>query len=78
MPVSPDEVMELVAIQLGAATVTESDCIVEDLVAESVDIVNIISALECRFDDRIDDAAIPEIHTVADLVNLVTGSPGRR
>ena len=77
MPVSPDEVIELVAVQLGAATVNESHWIVEDLGAESAAIVSIISAFEGRFTIQIDDAAIPEIHTVADLVKLVSGSPGR-
>lgn len=73
MPIATKQVIEVIMVQLGAAAVKADDLIVEDLGAESADIVSIISALESRFNVRIDDAAIPDIHTVADLIELVSG-----
>ena len=73
MPKATKQVVEVIMVQLGTAAVKPDDLIVENLGAESADIVNIISALESRFNIRIDDAAIPDIHTVADLIELVSG-----
>jgi len=73
MPTATKQVVEVIMVQLGTTAVKEDDLIVENLGAESADIVNIISALESRFNIRIDDAAIPDIHTVADLIELVSG-----
>ena len=71
MPLKPDAVVDLVARQLGAESVREMDRIVEDLGAESMDIVNIIAAVEEDFVLHIDEAELPEIRTVGDLVALV-------
>jgi acyl carrier protein len=66
-----DQLTSLVAAQLGLSSVRSSDLIVEDLGAESMDIVNIIASVEDRFGIRIDEQALPDIHSVADLHDLV-------
>lgn len=69
--VEADVVKELIAVQLGAVSVDENDRIVEDLGAESMDIVNIIAAVEERYDIHIEESLLPDIATVGDLVGLV-------
>ena len=69
--VEADVVKELIAVQLGALSVDENDRIVEDLGAESMDIVNIIAAVEERYDIHIEESLLPDIATVGDLVGLV-------
>ena len=61
----------LVAAQLGLSSVRSSDLLVEDLGAESMDIVNIIAGVEERFGIRIDEHALPDIRSVADLHDLI-------
>lgn len=70
MAVEAEVVMQLVAAQLGISSVRESDRIVEDLGAESMDIVNIIAVVEERYGISFDEAELPNISTVGDLVNL--------
>ena len=71
MPRTPETVLELVAAQLGAKAVRSEDRIVEDLGAESMDIVNIIGAVEERYALHIDEAELPAIRTIGDLAALV-------
>ncbi len=63
-------IVELVAAQLGAGSVRETDRIVEDLGAESMDIVNIIAEVEERYAIHIDESVLPNISTVGDLIAL--------
>ncbi len=71
MTVEADTVKKLVAVQIGAVSVNESDRIVEDLGAESMDIVNIIAAVEERYGVHIDESLLPDIATVGGLVGVV-------
>ena len=73
MPVALDEIRTLVRLQLGAREARAEDRIVEDLGAESLDIVGILAAVEDRFGVSLDETAIPEIRTVADLHRTVAG-----
>ncbi len=66
-----EQIAGLVAAQLGLASVEASDLIVEDLGAESMDIVNIIAGMEERFAISIDEDELPAIRSVADLRELV-------
>ena len=66
-----DEIVQLVRQQLGNPAVRPEHLIIEDLGAESMDIVNIVAAVEERFGLAIDEAALPEVHSVADLAALV-------
>ncbi len=71
MPTTPETVLELVAAQLGAKAVRPQDRIVEDLGAESMDIVNIMAAVEERYAVHIDEAELPAIRTIEGLAALV-------
>jgi len=67
MNVEIQDVEELVAVQLGRRRVAAGDRLVEDLGARSLDLVNIVAALEDRYAIRIEESELPDLHTVADL-----------
>lgn len=71
MPMNVYEIKTIVSIQLGIAHVKSEDRILEDLGAESADVVGIIAALEDKFNIFIDEEEIPQINTVQDLYLLV-------
>lgn len=70
MSLSIDEIKDLVRVQLGLKQVKLEDRIIEDLGAESADIVNIIAALEDKFQILIPEEEIGDIRTVEDLFVL--------
>ena len=65
-----EDVKSLVALHLGRRSVNAGDRIIEDLGAESVDVVNIIAGLEDRYHITIEEAELPDIRTVADLFEV--------
>lgn len=71
MTVTLDEVRDLVALQLGRRTVGSGDRLVEDLGAESLDVVNAVAAAEDRYDVTIEEEALADLRTVADLYEAV-------
>lgn len=73
MSVTIEEIGKIVAVQLGVRKVSQADRIVEDLGAESADVVNIVAAVEDKYAITIDEEAVPDIVTVGDLVELVRG-----
>ena len=66
-----EEIAELVATQLGVARALPEDLIIEDLGAESADLVNIIAAVEDKYRVSVDEAEVLDVRTVADLHELV-------
>ncbi len=62
-----DDIRELVALQLGLDKVGARDRLVEELGAESADVVNVIAAVEDRYGVAIDEAEIPDLRSAADL-----------
>jgi len=74
---SLDEVRRLVAVQLGRRTVAPGDRLVEDLGAESMDLVNLVAAAEERYGIEVAEEEIADLRTVADLHRLVTARLGR-
>lgn len=66
-----DDVRMIVRLQLGIRKVTEHQRLIEDLGAESVDVVNIISAVESTFGISFQEFDIPNIRTVADICDYV-------
>ena len=68
-----EHAIEVIKAQLGARDVRPQDRIIEDLGAESADIVGIIAALEDRYAIEIDEAELPDIRTVADLAASIVG-----
>jgi acyl carrier protein len=67
MAVTIDDVLSLVAVQLGRKRVAAEDRLVEDLGAESLDLVNIVAALEDLCGIDIPEEEIADLRTVADL-----------
>lgn len=71
-----DDVVEMVSLQLGRREVAAEHRILEDLGAESVDLVNIVARVEDRYDITIDEEELPDIVTVADLHACVARKTG--
>lgn len=65
------EVLDMVALQLGLRKVALQDRFIEDLGAESVDIVNIIAAAEEQFSIFIDEETASRLQTIGDLVQFI-------
>ena len=68
-----DKVKEIIVEQLGVAenTVTMEASFIDDLGADSLDIVELIMALEEEFDTEIPDADAEKIVTVGDVVDYI-------
>lgn len=65
------EVRDLVARQLGQHDVGLDDRLVEDLGAESIDLVTIIAVLEEAYGVSVEEERLPLIRTVRDLAEEV-------
>lgn len=70
MIVTIAEIQNLVQMQLGLRKVSAEDRFMEDLGAESVDLLNIIAAVEDKYHISFDEAEIPGIRTVRQLYEL--------
>lgn len=68
-----DKIKEIIVEQLGVAenSVTEEASFIDDLGADSLDIVELIMALEEEFDTEIPDADAEKIVTVGDVVDYI-------
>ncbi|MBR1738913.1 MAG: acyl carrier protein [Ruminococcus sp.] len=68
-----EKLKDIVAEQLGVEPdeVTAEANIQEDLGADSLDIVDLITTIEDEFDLSIPDEAVEEIKTVGDIVNYI-------
>lgn len=68
-----DRVKEIIVEQLGVAenTVTPEASFIDDLGADSLDIVELIMSLEEEFDMEIPDADAEKIVTVNDVVEYI-------
>lgn len=70
--VSIDDINKLVSLQLGIRDVTADAMLVEELGAESADVVNIIAVLEEKYQIVVKESEIAKIRTPADLLSLVS------
>ena len=68
-----DDIRALVRLQLGLKRVGADDHLASDLGAESADVVNLIAAVEDKYDLTIAEEEIPDIQTVRDLWERVRG-----
>jgi acyl carrier protein len=68
-----DDIKEVVVEQLNVSAdeVTESAKFVDDLGADSLDVVELVMALEEKFDIEIPDESAEGIATVADAVKFI-------
>jgi acyl carrier protein len=71
MPAQLDDVSRTVGLVLGLRRVTADQRLVEDLGAESADILNIMVTLEEEYSVRIDEAEMTNVATVRDLHQLL-------
>ncbi len=71
MPVSFDEIRQLVKSRLGARQVEESSRLIEDLRAESVDIMALAVMVEERYGVIIKESELARLKTVGDWHALV-------
>ena len=68
-----DKVKEIIVEQLGVAenAVTQEASFIDDLGADSLDIVELIMAIEEEFDIEIPDADAEKVVTVGDVVDYI-------
>ena len=68
-----DKVKELISEQLDvkADDITEASNIQDDLGADSLDVVDLVMALEDEFDVEIPEDQVENIKTVGDLVKFI-------
>ncbi len=71
-----EKVKEIIANQLSVDVkkLTEKTNIAEELGADSLDVVEILMALEEEFNVSIPDEAIPNIKTIKDVVDFIDNS----
>jgi acyl carrier protein len=69
-----DRVKRIVAEQLGVdeEDVTAKASFVDDLGADSLDLVELIMAMEEEFDVKIEDEEAEKIRTVQDAIDFIT------
>jgi len=67
MNVAIDDVIKLISRQFGVRKVTAESRLREDLGAESLDIQNLVMALEDKYGIAIDDDRLTDLETVADI-----------
>ncbi len=68
-----NKVKEIIAEQLGidANTITENSKVIADLGADSLDIVELVMALEDEFGISVDEDKVQSLVTVGDIVALI-------
>lgn len=68
-----DKVRDIIACQLDidASLVTPDSKLVDDLKADSLDVVELIMDLEQEFDVEIPEDELPNIQTVGDIVKFI-------
>ena len=68
-----ENVRKNIARQLDIAeeTITMDSRLIEDLKADSLDVVELIMDLEQQYGIEIPDDDLPNIHTVGDIVNYI-------
>ena len=70
-----DKVAELIALQMGIdkSEITMKTRMLEDLKADSANIIMLVMDLENEFDIAVDDDVLMGIKTVGDVVNYIKG-----
>jgi acyl carrier protein len=71
MAVPVEAIQELVGRQLGRRGVKPDDHLMSDLGVESIDILNLVSALEEKYQVKLKDEEIAALQTVRDLHSLL-------
>ena len=69
---SLEDIKRIASLVLGNKTIRDDDRFLEDLNAESVDLMNIIVAVEEKYGVSIKESEIPQLRTPAELHALVS------
>jgi len=75
MLIDLEDVCRTVGLVLGQRNVRADDRLMEDLGGESIDLLNVVVALEQQHDVSIDEAEMAGVSTVRDLYDVVSRSP---
>jgi acyl carrier protein len=70
-----EEVCRTVSLVLGKRGVKADDHLIENLGAESIDILGIMVTLEEKYGVAVDEAAMATVSTVRDLYDVLLKSP---
>ena len=68
---SVEDLSLLIGLLLGKPRVSPQDRLVEDLGAESADLVNLVATVEEKYHVELTEAEVARVHTVADLHALI-------
>ncbi len=71
-PPGMKEIQELVRMQLGRREVSQEQRFMEDLGAESADMLNIIATAEDRYNITFDETEISAVRTVQELYDIIS------
>jgi len=71
MTITLDDIKTLVGLQLGKPNIDETARFVEELGAESADVLNIVLAVEDKYGISIAEGEMSEIRSTVDLYTLV-------
>ncbi|MFW5894606.1 MAG: acyl carrier protein [Bacillota bacterium] len=68
-----EKVKEVIVEELGveAESVTPEASIIDDLDADSLDVVELVMALEETFDIKVEDDKVQSLRTVQDVVDFI-------
>lgn len=66
-----ESILKLIELQFGRLGIKNNDRLVEDLGAESAEVINLVAVVEDRFDIVLKESEIAKIITPQDLFNLV-------
>ncbi|MFW6298655.1 MAG: acyl carrier protein [Bacillota bacterium] len=68
-----EKVQEVIVEELGveAESVTPEASIIDDLDADSLDVVELVMALEETFDIKVEDDKVQSLRTVQDVVDFI-------
>ena len=69
-----DDVVRTVSLVLGRREVKADDRLIEDLGAESMDVLGVMVTLEEKYGVAIDETAVAGVSTVRDLYDVVLKS----
>jgi acyl carrier protein len=70
------EITRTIGLILGRKNVSAADRLMEDLGAESADILNIVVAIEDKYGISIEESKVPTLKTCEDFYRLVGGLAG--
>ena len=74
MNIPLEDICNLVSLILGIKQVSGEDRLQEDLGAQSLDVINIASAVDRKYNIFLEESALAQIKTVNDLHRLVQES----